>query len=71
MNNQKPAFPLTVIFEEDGDKWILDNEQEAANNLEWFDSRNTDEKAIVTDSLGRKVNLVIEKLEVKLCEIAS
>ena len=71
MNNQKPAFPLTVVFEEDGDTWVLNNEEEAANSLEWFDSRKADEKAKITDSLGRKVTLVVEKLEVKLCEVAA
>ena len=70
MNNHKPSYPLTIIFEEDDDIWVLDNEEEAAINLEWFDSRNADEKVKITDSLGRKITLVVEELEVKLCEIA-
>ena len=69
MNKEKPTFPITVTFQEDGDVWVLNNEMEVANNLEWFDSRDPEEKATVIDKSKRKVTLVVEKLEVKLCEI--
>ena len=69
MKKEEPTYPITVTFQEDGDVWILNNETEVANNLEWFDSRDPEEKVIVIDKNKRKVTLVIEKLEVKLCEL--
>jgi hypothetical protein len=65
-----PCFPISVIFHEDGDKWVLNNHAEAASNLEWFDSRDEKENASVTDSNGRQVVLVVEKLELKICQLA-
>ena len=71
MNQQenKPSFPLTIFFHEDGDIWTLNNEIEVATNLEWFDSTSPDEKASVKDSLGRSVILLVEELEVKQCTL--
>lgn len=69
MNKDKPTYSITVTFQEDGDVWVLNTESEIANNLEWFDSRNPEEKATVIDKSKRKVTLVVEKLEVKLCEL--
>lgn len=66
----KPSFPLKVIFKEDDDQWILENEIEAAQNLEWFNSDDPDEKATVIDKLGKHVRLVVKDLEVLICEIA-
>ena len=64
------CFPITVIFHEDGDKWVLKDHAEAASSLEWFDSRDGNENATVTDSKGRKVIVVVEKLELKICKLA-
>lgn len=69
MSNGRPTYPLTITFQEDGDVWVLNNESEVANNLEWFDSRDPEEKATVTDKSKRKVTLVVEELEVKLCTL--
>jgi hypothetical protein len=65
----KPVFPIKVIFyeedeDDDIDVWVLDNENELAWNLEWFDSRDPSENASVVDSLGRSVRLKVEKLNV-------
>ena len=65
----KPKFPLTVIFHETNEKWILENEEDAACNLEWFDSEDPEERVTVTDSLGRPVRLKIEQLKVLSCEL--
>jgi hypothetical protein len=59
-----------VFFKEDGTEWILDKELELDSNLERFDSRSSDENTFVTDSNGNQVVLVVEKLEVKLCQLA-
>jgi hypothetical protein len=67
---QSPKYPIKVFFKEDGTEWIFDNELELASNLEWFDSRSSDENTIVTDSNGNQIVLVVEKLEVKLCRLA-
>jgi len=60
-----PEFPLTISFLEDGDKWVLDNEEEVAVNLEWFNSEDPEEKAIVKDKKGRPVKIIVESLEIK------
>jgi len=57
-------YPLTVFFSEDGEEWVLENEVEVANNLEWFDSNDPNEKARVTDKDGRVVRLLVKNLEV-------
>ena len=65
-----PCFPISVFFHEDGDKWVLNDHTELASNLEWFDSRDENENTTVTDSRGRKVVIVVEKLELKICKLA-
>jgi hypothetical protein len=60
----KPEFPITISFLEDSSAWILNSEDELANNLEWFDSRDDEEHASVIDARGRLVRLKVEKLEV-------
>ena len=65
-----PCFPISVIFHEDGDKWVLKNHAELASSLEWFDSRDENENASVTHSNGRQVIVVVEKLELKICKLA-
>ena len=61
MTTEKPQYPITVLFKEDGDKWVLDNEQELGCNLEWFDSKDPEQNTEVTDALGRNVEVVVEK----------
>ena len=60
-----PEFPITVTFLDDGDEWVLDNEIELAENLEWFNSDDPEEKTIIKDKNGKAVKLVVEKLEIK------
>ena len=59
----KPKFPVKVYFHEDGDVWELDNTDELASNLEWFDSLDPNQNATVIDAEGRKVVVKVEKLE--------
>ncbi len=66
----EPSFPITVTFHEDGDTWILDTPNELECNLEWFDSRDPGQNATVTDSNSRDVIVVVEKLELKICQLA-
>jgi len=65
----KPKFPLTVQFYETGEKLKVEDEQDAACNLEWFDSDDPEELARVVDSEGRGVTLKVEKLEVVVCHL--
>jgi hypothetical protein len=58
-----------VFFEENGEEWVLDNEQEVACNLEWFDSDDPDEHVLVTDGQGRAVRLKVQALKVVFCEL--
>ena len=64
-----PEFPITVLFHEDGDKWVLDNEDQLVCNLEWFDSSDPEESATVTDNKGRTVHLLIVQFEIKAFEL--
>ena len=66
---QQPEYPIKVVFEEDGETWILNNEKELATNLEWFDSDAQDEHAIATDNQGRAVRIKVEKLELLVLEL--
>ena len=66
---QKPSFPLVIVFHEDNDRWTLNNLEEVAQNLEWFDSDDPDEQATVTDSEGRLVKLKVEVLTVIECAL--
>ncbi|EKO3828912.1 hypothetical protein NTE12_005387 [Vibrio harveyi] len=66
----KPKFPISVTFLVDGEVWVLDNINELGSNLEWFDSSDPEEEALVKDAENRDVVLVVEKLEVKEFKLA-
>lgn len=66
---QAPEFPLKVHFHETGEEWILEDVDDTACNLEWFDSEDPDENASVIDSLGRAVRLKVRQLVVLTCEL--
>jgi hypothetical protein len=69
MSLDKPQFPLTVTWHEDAEHESFKNEIDAACTLEWFDSRDPDSQVSVVDSTGRPVALVVEQLEVTLCQL--
>lgn len=60
----KPKFPIKVHFHEDDTIWVLNNEEELASNLEWFDSHDSNENASVRDANGCFVRIKVESLEV-------
>jgi len=70
MNVEKPKFPITIVWEEDGEQDVFKNEIDAACTLEWLDSTDSDSGVAVTDSTGRAVTLIVEKSEMKLCQLA-
>lgn len=65
-----PEYPITVIFHEDNTEWVLYNEVEIVNNLEWFDSQDPEEYATVIDNQGRLVRLIVQQLEIISFELA-
>lgn len=67
---ESPEYPLTVLFHEERKEWILNDDVDAAVNLEWFDSKDPEERATVTDNKGRAVHLVVRELVVTVCELA-
>ena len=67
--DERPIFPITVRFLEDGEEWVMNDELELIRNLEDFDSDDPEENATVRDKLDRNVRLKIEALELKLIEI--
>lgn len=64
-----PQFPITVRFTEDGENWTFIDSDDAACNLEWFDSEDMAENVSVLDCHGRSVRLKIERLKVVICEL--
>lgn len=58
-----PSFPISVYFEETEEEWIFSDATEMACTLEWFDSDDPEERAIIRDSQNRPVRLKVEKLE--------
>ena len=66
----EPQFPIMVVHS-DGDRWILNNREEVARNVEFYDSDDPgDEPLIVTDALRRPVRLKVEALQLLLFEVA-
>lgn len=63
-------FPLHVCFD-DGDEWVLDTPIEVASSLEWFDSDDPTETAIVTDALGRRVTVRVDAHQLEVCTLAA
>lgn len=64
MNQLEPRYPITVCLYENNETLVCDNEIELVNELEWFDSEDETENAVVVDSLGRKLVLKIAYLKV-------
>jgi hypothetical protein len=69
MSNEKPEFPIKVIWHEDAEHEFFKNEIDAACTLEWFDSTDKDSAVSVVDSQGRPVTLIVKQLEVTLCQL--
>jgi hypothetical protein len=63
----RPAFPLTVHWEDDEAR-VLDDAWELATSLESFNSEPPD-PILVTDRRGRPVRLVVERIHVRVCEL--
>ena len=61
-------WPIHVRYI-DGDEVILETPEEVESRLEWFDSEDGDSTATVSDDEGRPVHLVVEALELKMCEL--
>lgn len=66
---KEPQFPITVTFHENDEIWTLLDLNDAACNLEWFDSDDEEEKAEVADSEGRPVRLKVQSLKIVVCEL--
>lgn len=64
-----PEYPLEVLFSEGGESLFLENKFDVCTALEWFDSEDPDERAVVTDKFGRSVKLKVEFLEMLICEL--
>ena len=64
----QPKWPIHVRYI-DGDDLILETPEEVETSLEWFDSEDGDTTAAVSDDEGRPVHLVVEALQIKICEL--
>ena len=68
LNDKTPVFPITVTFD-DGDVWVFEDPEHIETSLEWFDSEDPDEGAVVTDASGRRVRLKVVALDIKVFEL--
>ena len=59
----EPVFPIVVEFLEDGTVWTLESVSEVETNLEWFDSEDPEENAVVRDANNRLVSLKVKQLQ--------
>jgi len=64
MSIETPVYPIQIIFSETNEVITCANELELATALEWFDSEDTQENAVVTDNLGRSIELKIVGLQI-------
>jgi hypothetical protein len=64
----KPVFPLTVKWP-DAEPEVFMNEREIEVGLEFFSTYGPGEDVEVLDSLGREVDLVVEKLALVECTL--
>lgn len=70
-STSRPTFPLLFMWS-DGETDLYESEEEAALDLEWFDSevpRSARDGVSIVDSQGRKVRLLVEKFEMIYCEL--
>ncbi|WP_341503756.1 hypothetical protein [Gallaecimonas sp. GXIMD4217] len=65
MEDYTPEYPIKVRFLEDGSEHVFDEEESMLTYLEFFDSEDPEEKAIVTDAKGRLVHLEIWALAIQ------
>jgi hypothetical protein len=65
----KPEFPLSILFRATGEVVLIETPEEPETELEFFDSDNPGENAIVTDAKGRRVRLVVEACSFRICEL--
>ena len=65
----RPEYPLTVSFLDDGSSEICADAGQLAGALEYFDSAAPDETVRITDRQGRAVRVKVERLQVLVCEL--
>lgn len=75
MNNSDkvPSYPITVSYVDDvgaiDEIIVYENEDQLVTSLEFFDSADPDEKAVIEDAFSRRVELVIFEMELKVFRI--
>ncbi|QOL26173.1 hypothetical protein LP316_02395 [Thalassotalea sp. LPB0316] len=67
--NKLPVYPITVKYRQEKEEITFDNELEMVTYLEFFDSKDPEERAEVKDAQNRSVNLVVWALELKKFEV--
>jgi len=64
----KPKYPLTIYWP-DEEPEVVQDEDYACRNLEWFDSEDLDEPVVVRDNESRRVRLKVVALKIEACEL--
>lgn len=65
---RRPEYPIFVTYSDGTENESFENENEMVCTLEWFDSRDTEYHAVVTDALGRKLWVVVQRLDLMALE---
>ena len=63
-SSEHPVYPITVRDLETGETDSFNSEIELITGLEFFDSKDPEEKVEVSDSMGRRVILKIWRLKI-------
>lgn len=61
--SDSPRYPVSVRDLSDSSTEVFENEEELVSSLEWFDSDDPSYNSIVTDALGRRIRLKVQRLE--------
>lgn len=68
MRNDRPVFPITVVFS-GGEVFSYGSEEEARLDLEFLDTEDSWDPVRVVDKYDRPVSLRIEALQIERLEL--
>jgi hypothetical protein len=67
----KPIFPIRVHLLDYDEEYILHNEFDICTKLEFFDSEDPEENAVVIDAYNKELILVVDNLEILKFKVKS
>ena len=61
-----PEYPISIIYTDNTENIVLENDMDIITHLEWFDSEDPEYCAQVVDAKNKTVYLKVEALEIKV-----